>query len=300
MVSRVVIVNADDFGMNRSANYGIVECHLAGAVSSTTMVANGDAFDEAVKLAAAHPSLAVGLHFNLTWGKPVAPASSVRALLDSRGNFLDRRTLMLRSMFHRSLSQEIRTELRAQYSRIRDAGISPTHVDSHQHVHGSPVIFSVVAEFCLENNLPVRVPWVRTEEFGSFSRRFRRFLLKKMVDHSVADWRGKLRWNDCIGSVFDLEHVAESLADDDYRSILMSAPGRCMELLVHPVLSAAEMTGYTRIGRISEAEYRYLRLGTLPSVIADCGFKLVTFRDLMDQERFTSDSTADHSASTIC
>src|SRR5207247_5222708 len=87
---RALIVNADEFGLTEHVNYGIVEAHQHGAVTSTTMLANMWAFEHAAGLARAHPTLAVGVHLNLTHGRPVLPPARVPTLVDQEGHFYRR------------------------------------------------------------------------------------------------------------------------------------------------------------------------------------------------------------------
>ena len=82
-----LIVNADDFGLTNGVNRAIIEGHARGAITSATLMANMPAFDAAVRLAKDHPSLGVGLHFNITQGPPVADASRVGSLIDDGGEF---------------------------------------------------------------------------------------------------------------------------------------------------------------------------------------------------------------------
>ena len=70
-----LIVNADDFGFTRDVNEGIVEAHRDGILTATTLMANGDAFEDAVALARATPSLDVGCHAVLVQGRSVLDAS---------------------------------------------------------------------------------------------------------------------------------------------------------------------------------------------------------------------------------
>ena len=75
-----VIINADDFGLTNGVNYGIIDSFLYGITTSTTLLANGAAFDHAVELASEHPDLEIGVHLNLTLGKPLLPgADSISA-----------------------------------------------------------------------------------------------------------------------------------------------------------------------------------------------------------------------------
>ena len=70
-MERVLIVNADDFGLSKGQNYGIVEACRNGVVTSTTALVNGEAINHAEQLSRDLPELAVGMHFVLTLGKPL-------------------------------------------------------------------------------------------------------------------------------------------------------------------------------------------------------------------------------------
>ena len=80
-----VIINADDFGLSRGVNYGIIDTHLKGIVTSATMMMNAKATKHAISLAKDTPSLKVGVHLVLTWGKPLL--DDVPSLVDETGKF---------------------------------------------------------------------------------------------------------------------------------------------------------------------------------------------------------------------
>ena len=82
-----LILNADDFGMTRGVNEGIVRAHREGILTSTTLMANGPAFDDAVERLAANPQLGVGCHLVLVGGKCIARRETVKSLADADGNF---------------------------------------------------------------------------------------------------------------------------------------------------------------------------------------------------------------------
>ena len=277
---RLLIVNADDFGLNDAATDGILDAHAAGAVTSTTMMVNAPGAERAVALARAQPRLAVGLHFNLTWGSPVAPLARVRALVDGSGRFLSRGRLARRLFAGLVPRAQIREELEAQLARFRELGLAPSHIDSHQHVHGFGSVFDAVAACCADQRLPMRVPWVGGGGSGGPARRLRRGVLRSMLARATRRWQGRVRWNDGLGSVFDETDDAARLDDAVYRRILGHAGEGSFELMVHPVTSAAAMEGYTRIGGIAEAEWRWLREGRLPGLAAEAGFGLGSYADL--------------------
>lgn len=277
---KLLIVNADDFGLNDAATDGIIESHRAGTVTSTTLMVNAPAAEQAAALAHEHPALGVGLHFNLTWGRPLSASGDVPALVGPDGVFIPREKLARRLLAGRIPAREVAIELRAQLQRIEALGIRPTHVDSHQHVHAFGTVFSAVAGHCADAGIPMRVPWAATDHGVSAGRWLRRAVLRTLLARSTARWRGRVRWNDGLGSVFDLGAQGEPLRDEHYRRILARAHDGCFELMVHPVTDAGGMAGYTRIGEVAEAEWRYLRTGSLVDVAKAMGFRLGSYRDI--------------------
>ncbi|HEY4530687.1 MAG TPA: ChbG/HpnK family deacetylase [Luteimonas sp.] len=277
---KLLIVNADDFGLNAAANAGIIECHRAGSVTSTTLMANAPGFAEAVALAREHPGLGIGLHFNLTWGRPLNPSPCSASLADDHGSFLDRSRLGRRALFGLLRQEAVERELETQFQQLRDHGIRVSHVDSHQHVHAFAPVFSAVAKLCERERIPMRVPWVAPDSGAGLARKARRAVLATALAPSVRRWRGRVRWNQGLGSVFDLAGMAGPLSSEHYRRILERAPTGVFELMVHPVTSATQMQGYTRVGAIGEAEYQWLRLGGMPELARSMGYRLGGYHDM--------------------
>ncbi len=132
-----LIINADDFGLTPGVNRAIAELHDAGAVTSATLMATGAAFDDAVALALARPSLGVGCHIVLVDGTPVSNPTTIPTLLGP-----DRRTFrnslgdfalgVLRGAIRQD---EIQREALAQIRKLQSAGLKLTHVDTHKHTH---------------------------------------------------------------------------------------------------------------------------------------------------------------------
>ena len=141
---RNLIVNADDLGWTAGVNRGIAEAHRNGIVTSASLLANGEAFTEAVALARDTSGLGVGVHLNLNTGPPVAPRASVPSLLNDAGEFEGGPDGLLLKIATRGLSmREVELEWSAQISKVRDAGIEPTHLDGHKHVHMLPGLFEI-------------------------------------------------------------------------------------------------------------------------------------------------------------
>jgi hopanoid biosynthesis associated protein HpnK len=139
-----LIVNADDLGWTDGVNQGIAEAHRNGIVTSTSLLANGAAFASGVELARSTPGLGVGVHLNLSDGEPIAPRELVATLLNDDGEFAGGPEALLLRIAKREVTvREAEQEWEAQIERVKEAGIQPTHLDGHKHVHMLPGLFEV-------------------------------------------------------------------------------------------------------------------------------------------------------------
>ena len=142
-----LIVNADDFGLHPLINEGILESHQNGIVTSTSLLASGEAFEEAIQLAKVTPTLGVGLHICLVGGlEPVCDPKEVSSLLID-GRFPDTHTEFMKRLFTGQVKgQELRKEIQAQFEKVMSTGLAITHVDGHQHMHVLPQVLPMIAE----------------------------------------------------------------------------------------------------------------------------------------------------------
>ena len=144
---RRLIVNADDFGLTCGVNRAIGEAHECGIVTSTTLMACGAQFEDAVKLAQAVPHLSVGCHVVLVDGVPVSEnrESSARSLIEESGKF--RQSILSfawRAVAGQLDGAEIEQEITAQIRKLQAAGIAVSHLDSHKHTHMFPIVLNAL------------------------------------------------------------------------------------------------------------------------------------------------------------
>ena len=137
-------VNADDFGLTRDVNDGIAAAHREGILTSTTLMANGPAFDHAVELARRNPTLDIGCHLTLIGGEAL-----------TGGALPDSVPALLAALAQRRIP--IYEELSAQVSKILATGIQITHLDTHKHTHIAPPVLRAVARVARE----FKILWVR-------------------------------------------------------------------------------------------------------------------------------------------
>lgn len=151
---RNLIVNADDLGWTEGVNRGIAEAHRSGIVTSASLLANGAAFASAAEMARATPGLGVGVHLNLSEGEPTVPREHVASLLNEHGEMDGRPESLLMRLARRSLVlDEVEREWNAQIQKVRDAGITPTHVDGHRHVQMLPGLFEIALRLAKKHGI---------------------------------------------------------------------------------------------------------------------------------------------------
>jgi predicted glycoside hydrolase/deacetylase ChbG (UPF0249 family) len=137
--SKRLIVNADDYGWSRGITDGILKAHHDGIVTSTSMMVNRPAGEYALAQLPSAPKLGVGIHLTLSDGSPVLPACEVPTLVDTEGKFYCGAEVLRRLKKRMFSALEIEAEFRAQIRWMKERGITPTHADSHQHLHLYPV-----------------------------------------------------------------------------------------------------------------------------------------------------------------
>ncbi|TWH48329.1 ChbG/HpnK family deacetylase [Sporomusa sp. KB1] len=165
-----LIVNADDFGLHENINLGIIEGHTQGCITSTSIMAGGPAFNHAVALAADHPQLGIGAHLTLVGGMSVTDPGSIPSLVDSEGMLCASYPAFLKKFCLAGIRlDDVRRELTAQVKRIVSAGITITHLDSHQHMHVVPGILDIVLSIAKEFTIKaIRIPAESLVFLGGF------------------------------------------------------------------------------------------------------------------------------------
>ncbi len=146
MMGKVLIANSDDFGLNDSITDAIIETHLKGIMTSTTLMVNMPGFDYAVNRAKEIPTLGVGIHFNLTEGEPLSPKALTPDLVDNEGLFKENSIQRLNLLSGANIYKQVYIELKAQLEKMIDSGLVPSHFDSHHHITGVPVAFKASME----------------------------------------------------------------------------------------------------------------------------------------------------------
>jgi predicted glycoside hydrolase/deacetylase ChbG (UPF0249 family) len=256
---RRLVVNADDFGFTRDVNAGIVEAHQRGILTATTLMANGDAFEDAARLAGENPSLDVGVHLVLV-GMPGLPATLTDCVTAVYGGQLD-----------------VYAEFAGQVKKIVAAGIRPTHVDTHKHTHLLPPVLRAVCTVAEEFG----IDWVRSP--GDFPFSYGR----KGAVSALMRWRQRgirrtiaeagLRTTDAFTGFA----WTGTFTEKELVKLMPALPDGITELMCHPGKLGGELEGAnTRLKGSRVQELRALTHPATRAAVEAAGIELVRFREL--------------------
>lgn len=248
-----LIINADDFGLTRGSNEGIVESMKNGVVTSTTIMINMCKAEEAINLAKENGIDSIGIHLTLTCGKPILTIEEVPSLVDENGNFYNRRA----SLFPVMKLEEVEKELRAQIEKALEIGIKLTHIDSHHHIHMYDGIREIVANLAKEYNLPLRLAnkesWAYYEELGI-----------KTTDHFTWDFYG------------------DGATLSNFKEIINSFEKGTMEIMCHPAYVDDELKQISSYNDYRSNELSILTSRELKEYLNIEKINLISFKDLSD------------------
>jgi len=288
-VTRNLIVNADDLGWSEGVNRGILETHRHGIATSASLLANGAAFASAVELARSAPGLGVGVHLNLSNGAPVAGAAAVPSVVNERGEFADGPEGLLLKMATRGLALgEVEKEWEAQIRRVRDAGISPTHLDGHKHVHMLPGLFEIALRLAKRHGIAaIRVSHeasqLRSALSGGAEMRAG-VVLKQGVQARglkllARDARARAE-REGIATADYLCGIAQTgeLTKEGVARLLGNLPEGTTELMCHPGYVDAELrSSATRLQDSREKEVRIFTDAEIRNLVASQGIRLIDY-----------------------
>ncbi len=217
-----VIVNADDFGMNRNVNDAIKVCFEEKLLTNTTLMVNMPFAEEAVQLALTegfHES--VGIHLNLTSGMPLTDRIKKQKRFcrkDGTFNAFFQKHLRTRLFITKEESECVREEAEAQIRKYLSFGLPEKHLDSHHHVHTDLSVWKVLYPLLLKYDFrSVRLSrnlFKKTAPLNAVYKKYYNSLL----------FRSKLITTDYFGSYKDMKNMKSTIIN-----------GEVIELMLHPM-----------------------------------------------------------------
>ena len=288
---RRLIINADDFGLTAGVNRAIVEAHEHGVVSSTTLMANGQAFSDAAGLARSRPRLGVGCHIVLVDGAPLLDQTDVRSLLDGgkpSGTPRFREGIAgfgARALLGRLSENEIEAEAAVQIRKLQAAGIAVTHLDSHKHTHLFPRVLRPLLRAAATCGVKaIRNPFERMQgsQLAASPRLWRRWTEVGILRSLAKQFREAVEEAGISTPDGTLAIVATGSLDERLLRLMVERlPEGTWELVCHPGYNDGDLQGVrTRLRESREQELRILTSGSTRELLAANGIEMVSFREV--------------------
>ena len=282
-MAKQLIITGDDYGLCASVNEAIEECLAAGTMGATCVMTNMPACDQAATLRRKFPRSSIGLHWNISQGRPLLGAAAVPSLVDGTGQFAG--TLRRRWLTARVNRDEVRAELIAQYERFRALAGPADFWNTHQNVHVYPGLF----QFFVALGTELGITAMRSHErftlpargsTTSFHARHPAYWLK---GHIIRRWSSEaratgVRMPDGRLYLFGYQPgnytLAVLLERVDWRNV-----GAAVELVIHPAKSVdTRLFGGLTDSRLRE--YETFRNPRLVNRVKQAGVRLVGFNAL--------------------
>lgn len=274
--ARLLIINADDFGMCHAENVATAEGLDSGAFCSSTIMMPCPWVEEAIDFARSRPLADLGVHITHTsewerykWG-PVCGAANVPSLVTERGYFHHD----VEPFYAHARLDEVERETRAQIDTALAAGLDVSHLDSHMGtVQLRPEYHELYLRLAAEYRLPIRMAG-------------KRMLQAMGMGHitAVADGLGVL-----YPDHFWFGGPPEPEVTPRYWTEMLSnlMPG-VTEIYIHPAVDDAELRGMTVAAAQREADYRFFTSSSTRTLLADLGVELIGYRAVRDLQRRSS------------
>jgi predicted glycoside hydrolase/deacetylase ChbG (UPF0249 family) len=274
-MTRVLILNADDYGRTPEVSRGIRRAHLQGIVTTTTVMINipsaiSDVRDALIET----PSLGMGVHLNLTYGKPTAPSDRVSSLIGEDGFFLSRDHLLNKlDVVH---SEHIELEWRAQIESFLQESALLDHLDSHHHIGAlNEKIWQIQLNLCQEYNCATRPPFpvdiseqeislIYPQKFVDFASSEANTMMERhgirSADHFFASF---------FGETASLMHALD---------LLSNLPDGISELMCHPGFSDDELRSTSGYHETRDLEREILTSAALQDCVEKHSIMLRTYQ----------------------
>ena len=292
MKEKYLIVSADDFGISEPVTDGILMAHLEGIVTSTSLVVNTADSERAASLARQTPSLDVGLHLNITEGKPILSPRDVPTLVDESGEFLTKTEMISRIKRLRVNPRHMEAEFSAQMKKILESGLRPTHLDSHHHIHIYPLsawVFKGIAmRFGVRKARMTRYYMTPDSKDGRkdakppYYRR-RSVIASKNILKTLIH---KTLWRNLICPRYSIiTPILSSTADAlgilaKWVQLLSGLPEGVCEATSHPSLDSGGGLRPSPFGKLRAWELKALTSPEIMKTIRDSNVQLMSFREL--------------------
>jgi predicted glycoside hydrolase/deacetylase ChbG (UPF0249 family) len=267
---RRLIINADDFGLTPGVNRAILEAHQRGVLTSTTLMANSFAFEQAVQLSKTSSRWSVGCHVVLLDGEPLLDPVRIPSLVPKNNG---------------KVFPQVEAEAEAQIWKLKSHGISVSHVDTHKHTHIFPAALQGILRAARACGVrAIRNPFevVAANFAGSQKRLWKRYAQVKTLRGLAGYFRravakAGLRTPDGTLGIVATGHLDPHL----FQSIADTMPEGTWEFVCHPGYVDGDLAAIrTRLRESRAEELAILTSSATRAALEKRGIQLISYADL--------------------
>lgn len=277
-----LIVNADDFGLDPAVNCGIIQAHELGIVTNTSLLCCGAAFDEAAEFGRNHKDLGVGIHLALNEENPVSPRDKISSLLDKdKECLLSYADFLKKFLSGRIALTQVYLEFESQINKFIGAGLRPTHLDSHKHIHLIPGILEVVLELAVKFHISgLRLPRLpllvnfKTKRYPRAIGVWGLSVLSNIQLHKIKKYLIKVP-DYCYGLI-----ESGRLTEADLAGILNNLPNGTNEIICHPGLLTPDLSSRYKWGYHWLTELNGLSSPVIKTRVKDLNIQLIRYDEI--------------------
>ncbi|MGA1979126.1 MAG: ChbG/HpnK family deacetylase [Sedimentisphaerales bacterium] len=287
-----LIVNADDFGFTKAITDAIIDCHSNGIVTSTTLMSNMPFAEYAASKAKDFPELSVGLHLNLTEGKPLAAPDKIDRLVDSEGNFLDKSNQFKNLRSNKKVKEQVYKEFEAQLLRALDLGVNISHCTGHRRIEKKLVVRKAIKKLYKRYGVFAvrtrkRLYW--TDPKANFYFKLKKTLLNlrrfpsvyaRIFNHLIAKKTGLPLPDRMISPRYLIPCHFDP--KEQFIRCFNSLPEGVSELLLHPGYYDEKSMESPAFRKTREFDTQIACDKDIKNCIKECNIELISFRDLLN------------------
>ncbi len=266
MTEKLLIINADDYGLTPDVSRGIRYAHANGLVTSTTALMNSVDIARDLEVACREtPNMGFGVHLNLTLGRPLLPTEAVPSIVDQEGRFMSLGFLKL------NISQidptHVYKEWKAQIEKMISLGITPDHLDSHHHVsYRNRALYRITLQLASEYGLPVRSSPA--------------YLASEHQPIDDLQDGGYDKYQPLSPDALEISFYNDGVNIDHLKAILYGLAPGVMELMTHPAFDSSNLHDLSSYNAVRELELEILASPEARKTIEILGITLTTFKVL--------------------
>lgn len=247
-----LIINADDFNLTPGVTRGVLKAHDEGILTSTTILINLPLEEKTVREVSKRKRLGIGLHLNVTLGKPLTRSTS---LVNTEGTFLRPQNYAQRLPRIGDLIREYETQVQLFQKRFSR---KPDHLDTHHHLHDHPLFFKALSLTARKWKLPIRRS--RIFQLGEY-----------------AGWLKGLQTTDFLFGNLEAHRHWER---NSFLGIATNLPEGTSEIGCHPGFCDVQLRTISSFQKAREEELKLFSDKRLRKILSDLKIELIRFIQL--------------------